>query len=120
MMDITAIRQTVRSAVTGFTELPSGNVDVRLAPSSFADGTVDFSVTVTLDPNWVKGRDPTEILDEWLSPDGPQSMKDRLEQDETIKNLVQVVVMKTSGHRLYQGQEGPARVGAEWTLRTLA
>jgi len=123
-VNLTDVRAAIRDAVASGTGLPPGNVSVRVSSQDYGDGTTDFAVTVTLDPNWVQkkhpGATPEEILDTWLSPVGEQSMKERLEADQSLNDLAQVVVTKSSGHRLFQGQEGSPRSGAEWTLRTLA
>lgn len=131
MINVTEIRRVIKESVMEKTGLTRGCVDIRLGPSSYAAGdaawsTMNFSVKCVVDQGWAQAKHPgadiTEILDEWLLPSGDTSLKQELEAYEPLISLVDdVTVTKTTGHRVYQeSPNGPPRIGAEWTVRTLA
>lgn len=131
MINVTEIRREIRETVAEHTGATNAMIDVRLGPSSYAAGRADssemnFTVKIVLAKGWIEAKHPTEdateILDQWLIPSGDTSLKEHLEGHTPLKDLVDdVMVTKTSGHRVYQeSPNGPPRIGAEWTVRTLA
>lgn len=59
-------------------------------------------------------------LDEMLAPDGPSSVKARLDEDDTLGGLVSdLSVASASGHLTFPAQGAPSQLGCEWTVRIL-
>lgn len=60
-----------------------------------------------------------DVLDDYLEPDGPLSVKEALELDRTLGGLVDSLqVTGTSGYRRYLRTDGSSPVlGAQWTVK---
>lgn len=60
-----------------------------------------------------------DVLDDYLEPDGPKSVKEALEVDRTLGGLVDSLqVTATSGYRRYLRTDGSSPVlGAQWTVK---
>jgi hypothetical protein len=130
VINITETRKAIKRSVQAHTALTDSTVSVRLGPSKYAvarsdSSEMEFVVTLLVDKEWASIKYPMDdledVLDRWLAPEGDESLKQHLEQDANLKDLVSdVTVTRTSGHQLYQETGGPPRNGATWTVKTLA
>lgn len=60
------------------------------------------------------------LLDDYLSPDGDNSIKAAIEADTSLGGLIQDLhVTKASGQQTYVREQGGPVLGSEWTVKVL-
>lgn len=86
---------------------------------AFANGAETWGLTVQVLVGTISDQGSQELLDQYLASNGPKSIKEAIETDDTLGGIVaSLIVQRTTGYRQYQ-LGAQTVLGAQWTLSVL-